>query len=485
MLNYFLLNIPNPPGRNIYRAFAGGFGTLGSVYGDTLIPQYLLYAASALENQNQNYDVMDGQAPNYTIKDILSEVKKSSPDVLIAWLSLPSLAHDIHILDELKTALPETIVFGCGTVCKVLPEEILKKSKIDALITGNYPYYNSISSLAVSLNNGFTNDLKDVPGIILKKNGKIIKGPKVNERENLDKLNLGVYHKFPVERYVADYLDRNYNKISCIPILTGVGCSYSCSYCPYPLGYGRKILTKSIENIIKEIEFLMNNYGVNGFVFREQAFTHNRERTLKFCNEIIKKELKIKWLIETRFDNTDIELLKDMKGAGCFRIHYGVETGDEALLKSKGKPGTKVKQIKKAFSETKAVGISTHAHVIVGFPDETEESVEDTVKLLKKINPDHVNVNIATPYPGTKLYKEALKKKYLLKTNWSDYTSCTPLIKTERFSPEMIEKARKKIKREFLKFKLKNDGQFRKNFVFKLPFKIKNRLLVLMNKGSR
>jgi len=474
---YFLLNLPSPYGRNINRAFAGGFGTLGTPFEkEILIPQYLLYAASALENQGIGYDILDAQALNCSIEDILKKVTESSPDILISWLSLPSLKHDIHILNEIKDAMSDVIVAASGTVCKVLPDEILEKSNIDCLITGYYPYYNQISKFIRSFNGKLLEMQNAVPGVYFKNNGKIISNPLGNERDDLDQLNLSVYHKVPVKNYVYDNLDRDYNKIPCIPIVTGVGCPYACIYCPYPVGYGNQVITKSIDNIIKEIEFLRDNFGINGFTFREQAFTHNKKRAIEFCDEIINRGLEISWIVETRTDLVSEECLRKMRDAGCFRIHYGVETGDEELLQSIGKPRSNIEKIKTAFSKTKEAGVAAHAHMMIGFPEENWNTIEKSILLLKEIAPDSVNINIVTPYPGTRLYENILKEGLMTSGDWSDFTSYEPVIRTKYLDEKDLKKARKKMKMEFIKFKIKTDPKFRRFFLKKLPKKLWNRL---------
>lgn len=482
--HYFLLNLPNPPGRNINRAFAGGFGTLGTPSDkEILIPQYLLYAASALENQSIGYDILDAQALNYSIQDILKSVTESSPDILIAWLSLPSLKHDIHVLDKIKKTMADSTVMTYGTVCKVLPNEISEKSKIDGLIAGCYPYYNKISTFSKLFNGKLSEIQNNFQGIHFKANGKIISNPIDNEREDLDQLNLSVYHKLPVKNYVYDNLDRDCNIIPCIPIVTGVGCPYNCIYCPYPVGYGNHVITKSIDNIIKEIEFLKDTFGINGFIFREQAFTYSKKRVREFCDEIINRDLNINWLIEARIDQVSEKLLSKMKEAGCFRIHYGVETGNEAILQNIGKPCLTRAKIKTTFSQTKEVGIFAHAHMMVGFPKENWETIHTSIEFLKEINPDAININIVTPYPGTILFDMLEKEGLLTSHNWSDFTSYEPVIRTRFLSEKDLKKARKKMKLEFIKFKIKTDPNFRRNFLKKLPKKLWNRL-ELIRKGG-
>lgn len=103
-------------------------------------------------------------------------------------------------------------------------------------------------------------------------------------------------------------------------------------YCPYPLAYGKKVIHKSIDTILAEIEFLNMNFGVRGFIFRDQLFTYNKKRVEQLCDEIIKRNLGLKWLVGARIDQINEKLLSKMNAAGCFCIHYGVETGTPEML---------------------------------------------------------------------------------------------------------------------------------------------------------
>ncbi len=479
-IKYTLLNLPNPPGQNIYREFAGGFGTTGSLgEGNNLAPQYLIYAASAMENEAASYSVIDAQALNLTIQNIIEELEKDPPEVLIAWLSLPSLDSDLHLLDEIKACFPATMIIALGTVCRVLSKEILDKSKIDALLIGNFPYYSPILSLIKEVDNGGVEALSSVPGFMRRQDDGQIPDQMILLEKDLDVLNYSVYSKLPVEKYLLDYQDRRFKTVKCIPILTGVGCPYSCSYCPYPLGYGSKTLNKSVEKVLLEIEFLIENYGIYGFAFREQAFTHSKKRVHSFCDEIIKRGLQIKWVCETRVDLVDREMLSKMKLAGCFAIFYGVETGDDELMKSIKKPVLSKNKVIETFRETKKAGIVAHAHMMIGFPDESWSTINNSIDFIKKFNPDHININVVTPYYGTKLREAVVEEGLLRSEDWGMYTSYEPVVKTKHLSEKDLIRARRKMKTEFYKFKFKTDARYRIVLLKKLIKKVFRQLHII------
>ena len=123
-----------------------------------------------------------------------------------------------------------------------------------------------------------------------------------------------------------------------IPILATRGCPYSCfKYCVYPLQQGRKVNQRSIENIISEIQFNIDNYGVKTFIFRDPVFSIKRDHTIEFCKKVIEKKLKFNFVIETHLRILDSELLNYLKKSGLVGVKVGVESFDTELLKKEGR----------------------------------------------------------------------------------------------------------------------------------------------------
>lgn len=459
-IKFVLLNLPSPPAYNIARDWAG---TLGVAYPserenyghdyNVLLPISLLYEASALINQGYDFKIIDAQALNLDLNQTLKVVKNENPDVIIAQISLLSLKFDFHLINTIKMQMPETIAACIGGVCNVMPEEIIKNN-IDFVIQGRYPYYNDILNLTGQLNSDINNN---------KTGNKILK---LSENKNdLDNLHLQTYESLDLSKYKLTETDFFGNKIEWIPILAGVGCPYSCMYCPYPIAFGKKVMHKSIHKLIEEIEYIVKNHKIKGFLMRDVIFTYDENRIFEFCNEIIRRNLNIEWFFETRADLITKELLQKMRQAGCFKINYGVETGSEIILNNIGKPYLNIEKIKEAFQMAKEFEIATCAHLIIGLPGENKKTLEETLKILKKLNPDEINLNFATPYPGTQLYEVAEEKGWIMEHNWSNYSSYNINMRTEDLSVKQLKEASELIKRNFKYWKLKNDKAFRKKWL--------------------
>ena len=446
---FMLLNLPSPPGLDVFRGFAGGFGTAEKVkrdvYGHTgpvLLPSFLLYGASVLQRGGYEFSVVDAQALNYTLQKTIKEVEKARPDVLISWISLPSLHSDLNLLNEIKKSCPDMFITVLGTVCNVMTQEILSRDIVDTLIHGTYPYYNAILD--------FSKDIDNRPN-----------RTKLPE-ESLEGLLLETYKLLPTHRYMWKSQTLDGSNLNLFPILIGIGCPYPCIHCPYPIGYGSKIIHKSIDLILSEIEFLKDNFGITDFDFRAQDFTQNKKFVFELCDGIEKKNLNIRWIIETRPDLVSKEILQKMKDAGCCRINFGVESGNHKFL-DKLERRMSVETIREAFRMTRDVGMWTHAHLILGMPEESKETIQDTFDLLCELNPDSTSLNLMTPYPGTDFFELAEKEDWIATKDWSKYTSFDPVL--NHVNAEELDRARKMMRHKFRLFRFLKNPSYRKRTI--------------------
>jgi radical SAM superfamily enzyme YgiQ (UPF0313 family) len=201
----------------------------------------------------------------------------------------------------------------------------------------------------------------------------------------------------------------------------------------------------------------------------DDTFTIDRQRVFDICDLIIAQKLDIKWDIRARVNTVDREMLERLKQAGCVRIHYGVESGTEKILKVLRK-GITLEQVEKAFALTREVGIETLAYFMIGNPTETEEDIKKTINFIKKIKPDYVHIAATIPFPATNLYRMALEQKIIPRDVWLEFAK-NP---TKDFSPPLWEenltaqKLHSYIKQAYRKF------YFRPSYIIKRFFALKS-----------
>ena len=218
---------------------------------------------------------------------------------------------------------------------------------------------------------------------------------------------------------------------------------------------------RSPKNVVDEMQLVHDRYGVDQVTFYDDAFSVDRNRVIKICEELQARKLHIKWDCGTRVDMVDRELLKTMRDAGCFAVWLGVESGSEAILGAMNKR-IKLDQTRLAYKTAHQLGLMTIANVVLGFPGETEQTARETIRFVKELNPDDVGFYIATPYPGTPMYELVKKNGWLRVTDFDKYDTAGPTFETPSLSMEKLVE---------LRYKAYQDFYLRASYVFKMMLK--------------
>ncbi|MCX7048008.1 MAG: radical SAM protein [Candidatus Sumerlaeota bacterium] len=227
------------------------------------------------------------------------------------------------------------------------------------------------------------------------------------------------------------------------------GCPWPCTFCRAGGVWGRKVRTRAVENVIAELRQINQELGIRNIVFMTDSFTLNRAWAMQLCNAIRDEGLRIKWIANSRVDAVDLELLRAMKQAGCLMVSYGIESGDPAILKATRK-GITLEQSRQAIALTRQAGLKSMAYFILGLPGETWETVRRSIAFAKDINPDYVNFHVATPFPGTELYGQALERGWLTTDDWDAYEEeGSAVMQADELSPEELMRAQRMAMRAF------------------------------------
>lgn len=198
------------------------------------------------------------------------------------------------------------------------------------------------------------------------------------------------------------------------------GCPFACLYCSSPVERLSKTRFRSPENVVDEIQMCLNQ-GYKFFIFTDDTFTVDQQRTEKICEEILKRKLNIKWNCETRANLINEKLLSLMKKAGCVEIFFGVESGSERIRKEIIHKNISDNDFFKAFGICRELGIITNAFLMAGFPTETKKELEETWDFCFKAEPDIIGVHLTTILPGSLLFEESVKEGRIKRKVWSDY----------------------------------------------------------------
>lgn len=445
-MKILLLNLLNPPGIRVLRDFGGGFGTASTYKKGRLHtifpPLHEAIAAAMLERKGYEVSIFDCQTQNQEPTKLLTQIERQEPAIIICRVSAPSLDSDLAIISGIKERLPNTFLMGWGSLCKMAPQEILDKSKLDLVMGEVELEFGIVHILERLLEKGFVEN-----GIrtSLKTNIRYLDLSERRIIRDLDMMPPPAYHLLDMKNYVAEESGfipgGSKNKpVPFFSVLGSHGCSFNCMYCVYPIIFG-PWRGRSPEKMVNEVETLVNNYGIKVIWFEDQVFSMSIKRAITICDEIIKRGLTLQWACETRASKLSNALLKKMKKAGCSRIQIGIETGDPELFKKIGKAGCDLKTAEQNIRAAQKEGILVEANFIVGLPGESWQTVKNTATFIDRLVPDVFSVSIATPYPGTPLYQMAEQNNWILTRDWNKYGLSSAVMSMPTFTNQDMEKA--------------------------------------------
>jgi radical SAM superfamily enzyme YgiQ (UPF0313 family) len=391
--------------------------------------------AAILRQNNFSVNICDLVVENVRVENFTEVVKKEKPDMVGVSVPTNSYKNAIRIAKAVKDCDNEVpVVFG-GPHPTALPHESLRDGA-DIVVIGEGEY--TIVELAKSLiKDEFP--LEDVHGISFKKE-RIMDNPPRELIADLDELPFPDLEALKIENY---YVPGG--------VISGRGCPFRCVFCSGRKVFGGKYRFRSPENVFEEIKILNEKYKLHELHFMDDTLTAVLKRIEKLCDLILKEKMDIIWWCETRVDSVTRELLEKMAKAGCKAMQYGIESGDNRVLRDI-KKGITVEMVEKAVKLAFEAGILVDCSFMIGHSTDTIESIENTAKLEKKLVMEYYTVpitSISTPFPGTDLYECADELGIKIRSkDWDKYSFLEAVYDTKYLTAEQIAALWQKVKRE-------------------------------------
>jgi len=412
-------------------------------HGGKTAPLNLGYLASYIREQKPKIKVsiLDCEALNLSYEQIRKFLIKFEPDIVALTVPTPAHEHALLVAKIVKSLNKKIIIVVGGPQPTALPKTILKEKNIDFAVIGEgeITFLKLVNNLEKNIKKFY-----QIKGLAFKQKRKIIVNPRRKLIKNLNIIPFPAKDILPLNAYYLPPTKRITSGAS-TNIVTSRGCPFNCTFCMAKTIWKRTVRFRSIENVVDEIEECVKKYNHQDFTFHDEFFTLNRNRVIEFCHELKRRNLNIKWFCQARCGTVDIELLKIMKSSGCEKIGFGFESGDERILKLMEKDNDLTKA-RKSVKLCKKAGIKVVGAFILGYPGETKKTIKKTINFAKELDPNTAAFFIAAPYPGTELFKLALKKGYLKQPiNWKSFA-----ILTDNLLPMTIPGITKK---ELLKLK--------------------------------
>lgn len=425
-------------------------------------PLGLAYLAAVLERAGHEVAILDcvvsafermQQLPDGRLRhglddgSIAGEIRRFSPRLVgISSLFSTQSASAHHVCGLVKKADPSIATVMGGAHPSAVPGEVLADANVDYVICGEGE--SALLRLVETLDQG--RHIPDDPAGLgfRQEDGTIRTCPPGPPLTDLDSLPLPARHLLPMRHYFRYRSPHGavVRRHPCTNMITSRGCPARCSFCSIHTVWGRKFRWHSAERVVREIDVLVNDYGVREIQFEDDNLTLNKPRMREICEKIIERRLDLLWTTPNGVATyaLDEQLLGLMRRAGCYHIALAIESGSQDTLDRLIRKPLDLRKVPRILDAARRVGMGVSAFFVVGFPGESRAEIERTFEYAMNLDVEHVHFFTATPYPGTDLYRECMETG-LLKTP-VDYTQLRvgrPLISAADWTAdELIEMTR-------------------------------------------
>jgi radical SAM superfamily enzyme YgiQ (UPF0313 family) len=319
------------------------------------------------------------------------------------------------------------IVLG-GPHVTALPFDTFKEPAVDAVAIREGEY--TMGELASYVCHGI-GELPSIRGLVFRDGTNIYQTQPRPLIDDLDSLPFPERRFFPMQRYAYPGT-----------ISSARGCPGKCIFCAADTVSGDHYRLRSPESFIAEVHHLVARYQIDSITIVDDTFTIFPKRLLRICELIKSHHLDIRWGCSTRADMVNVRLLKSMAEVGCQEIHFGVESGNDTILREI-KKGIRREQVERSVEASQSAGMKVYCSFMLPHPGDTLDTLSETGSFIKTLVAKNVgvSVSITTPFPGTELWKNpGTFGVEITSTDWFDFDCCTPIIQTRHLKTRDIYK---------------------------------------------
>jgi anaerobic magnesium-protoporphyrin IX monomethyl ester cyclase len=404
-------------------------------------PQCSLAQLAAMLQPDYSFEIIDAIAEMMTWDEFEARLREKTPRFYLTQVTAPTLTNDMRGVMMAKSLGAVTMAFG--THVTPMPMETMRDFPALDLIVRGEPELTFRELIDVlegrqderadwvqemlektdpvwerpteaSQWNGSGPDLSLIKGTVWREGTEVRINPDRPFIPDLDELPMPLHHLLPLDKYRMPLMKGPFTFI-----VSSRGCPAGCKYCIKHVTYQWSVRLHSPERIMKEL-WLLHDLGIHNIHMYADLFTVNREQVMELCKLIIEEEIPIKWTCNSRVDYVDEEMLKVMGRAGCWLISWGIESGNEMILKKAAK-GADPQKAHDALRWAKNAGIKNWGYFIIGLPGETEETIRETIDLAKVLPLDIALFHVAAPYPGTPFFFDVVKNGWFKEgTKWEE-----------------------------------------------------------------
>ncbi|HPG73521.1 MAG TPA: radical SAM protein [Bacteroidales bacterium] len=412
--------------------------------GGNQIPLGIYYLASFLREHNFEVKVVDAEAQRLSSDDIVDAIEKFSPDIVGVSSTTMAFHRAVEITREMRQRLRRLFIVLGGAHVSANPKEAMNTGLFNAGVIGEGEQ--SFLELSQALLMG--QPLAEIQGIIYRdeSSGEYIVTTPRPLIANLDTL------PFPAFDLIDDLSlyyppPSNYKTLPVINMITSRGCPGKCSFCDKNI-FGNTCRQRSAENVAEEIAMLSKKYKIREIAFVDDTFLLNKKRVYQLFEILNTMNLHFDWTCMSRINDVDYDFLKFLKEQGCWHISFGIESGNQEILRRIRKY-VSLQKTEELIRDCKRLGIKTKGFFIIGHPGETIETINQTIQLACRLKLDDIVVTLNTPIPGSQQYDECSIYGSLNTTDWSQYNYWRPVFVPSGLTHDLLLAKHREIYRKF------------------------------------
>src|SRR3990170_2437118 len=388
-------------------------------------PQVSLAQMAALLVPTYKVKIVDANAERMGWSEFAGLINKYQPRYYLTQLTAPTLENDMYGCFLAKARGARTIAFG--THVTPIPRESMRPFPSLDFVLGGEPdltlrdlldhlegkidqrlpliqklFANHDSSYIPAIREDGSVDLGGIKGLAWRDGEEIVVNFPRLFIQSLDDLPLPLHELLPLDKYRMPLIKGPFTFI-----VTSRGCPAGCTYCIKHVSYQYSARLRSPDLIMEEL-WQLKRLGINNIHMYADLFTVNRDQVIELCGRMIAEKINIKWTCNSRVDYVDEEMLNLMGKAGNWLISWGIESGNEQILRHAHK-GASPDKAERALIWAKKAGIKNWGYFIIGLPGETEGTIRQTIEFSKKLPLDIALFHVAAPYPGTPFFFEVVE----------------------------------------------------------------------------